>query len=221
MGTSPQTNFHFQSKLTQGHSSYQHDMYSSRKNNYASKCMLRSVHFPSCSWPVFSSILLSHCYYAHCIAVYIDYLLLNMPTKWTLQTASGNKFLRVLGSLYSCARGYTLKTSKKSVTQGRFCTKKKKKKKKMYPITKNVWFNQIYWLIDWYLSELSLPFMSSRWKKWFGPIRSSLSYHETRAEFPPISISFANRPMKEQRIDGEESSERLRDPVHVLTKYCW
>ena len=42
-----------------------------------------------------------------------------------------------------------------------------------------------------YLSELSLLFMSSRWKRCFGPIRSSLSYHETRAEFPPISISFA------------------------------
>ena len=27
--------------------------------------------------------------------------------------------------------------------------------------------------------------------KWFGPTRSSLSYHETRAAFPPISISFA------------------------------
>ena len=33
--------------------------------------------------------------------------------------------------------------------------------------------------------------MSSRWKRCFGPIRSRLSYNETRAEFPPISISFA------------------------------
>jgi len=42
-----------------------------------------------------------------------------------------------------------------------------------------------------YLSELCLLFMSSQWKRYLGPIRSTFSYHETRAEFPPISISFA------------------------------
>ena len=48
------------------------------------------------------------------------------------------------------------------------------------------------------LLKLSLPSMSSRWKIWLGPIRSCLSYHETRAEPSSISISFCFRPMKEQ-----------------------
>ena len=43
-----------------------------------------------------------------------------------------------------------------------------------------------------YLSELAFSSLhSSRWKRCFGPIRSRLSYNETRAEFLPISISFA------------------------------
>ena len=29
------------------------------------------------------------------------------------------------------------------------------------------------------------------------------------------------RPMKEQRIDGEESSERLCEPVHIKNRICW
>ena len=40
--------------------------------------------------------------------------------------------------------------------------------------------------------------MTSRWKIWFWPIRSCLSYHETRAEPSSISISLCFRPMKEQ-----------------------
>ena len=58
-----------------------------------------SVPFLSCRRPVFSIItfpLLLR------IAVYIDYVLLNMPAKWSPQMAPGTKFLRLLGSL--CAR---------------------------------------------------------------------------------------------------------------------
>ena len=49
------------------------------------------------------------------------------------------------------------------------------------------------------LLKLSLPSMRRHWKIWFGPIRSSLSYHETQAE--PSSISICVRPMKEQQVE--------------------
>ena len=46
----------------------------------------------------------------------------------------------------------------------------------------------------------STPVQTGRWKELFGPIRSLLSYHETRAEPSSISISLCFRPMKEQGI---------------------
>ena len=54
----------------------------------------------------------------------------------------------------------------------------------------------------------STPVQTSWWKKLFGPIRSWLSYHETRAEPSSISISLCFRPMKEQ---GNWCRRKLRE----------
>ena len=118
-----------------------HCLLQSENNNNASKCMPCSVPFLPCRWPVFSCItfpLLLR------IAVYIYYVFLNMPTKWTSQMAPGTKFLRLLGSL--CARAHP---QKQQETSDKEKTKFKKKnfkciwKTRMYGVTL-----EIYWLIE-------------------------------------------------------------------------
>ena len=112
-----------------------------------------SVPFLSCSRPVFFScttfpLLLR-------IAVYTDYVFLNMPSKWSLQMAPGTKFLRLLGSL--CARAHLENQQEPSDTDKISFKKKTFKciwKPRMYGETLEIYID---WLTSCYSGGFAKP----------------------------------------------------------------